>query len=274
MRSEARSATTVATVALLLLGADGMADDTAVDVSFSSGVEYSSGKYGGSNDIEDLYVPLTLRLDYDKIGLRLTVPYLSVSTEETVQAAGTGQTSGAEAQQTVTESGLGDVIAALTIYDVYVSDEANAVIDLTGKIKFGTADESKDLGTGENDYTVQVDAYRFFDRWTLQGSAGYRFRGEPASTELDNALLGSVGGTYAAPGSALLGLYYDFRESSLPGRNDVEEVSGFASFRLSSAWRLELYAFTGLTDSSADFGGGLNISTDLSQLRARQRQDF
>ena len=31
------------------------------------------------------------------------------------------------------------------------------LIDLTGKVKFGTADENKGLGTGENDYAVQAD---------------------------------------------------------------------------------------------------------------------
>ena len=35
-----------------------------------------------------------------------------------------------------------------------------------------------------------------------------------------------------------------------------------------------IIAFTGLTDSSTDFGGGILFSTDLSQLRVSDRQDY
>jgi hypothetical protein len=174
---------------------------------------------------------------------------------------------------TVTESGLGDVVGALTIYDLYVSDSANFVIDATGKIKVGTADETKGLGTGENDFTLQLDAYRFFNRLSLQGSAGYRLRGEPPGVDLNDVFLASVGGAYLASDNALVGMYFDYRESAISGSDDIQEVSGFASFRLSRAWRMELYAFTGLTDSSTDFGGGILFSTDLNQLRVRDRQD-
>jgi len=55
---------------------------------------------------------------------------------------------------------------------------------------------------------------------------------------------------------------------------DIGEVSGFASFRLSRAWRMELYGFTGLTDSSTDYGGVILFSTDLRQLRIGDRQDY
>ena len=37
---------------------------------------------------------------------------------------------------------------------------------------------------------------------------------------------------------------------------------------------MEVYAFAGLTESSSDFGGGLLFTTDLSQLRVSDRQDY
>ncbi len=37
---------------------------------------------------------------------------------------------------------------------------------------------------------------------------------------------------------------------------------------------MQRYAFTGLTDSSTDFGGGILFSNDLSQLRVSKRQDY
>ena len=74
--------------------------------------------------------------------------------------------------------------------------------------------------------------------------------------------------------NSLVGMYFDYRQSAISGTADVQELSGFASFRLSRAWRMEVYAFTGLTDSSTDFGGGILFSTDLSQLRVSDRQDY
>jgi hypothetical protein len=265
---------TVAIASFVLLSADGAAQDTGANLRFSTGLEYATGKYGGTDDIEELYVPFTFRAGFDRIGLRLTVPYLRVTAPEDtiITEPGTEPLPGSGA--TVTESGLGDVVGALTFYDLYVSDKANFVIDATGKIKFGTADETKGLGTGENDYTVQLDAFRFFDRLTLQGSAGYRLRGDPPGIDLDDVFLASVGGAYLATDNTMLGMYFDYRQSAISGIDDIQELSGFASFRLGRAWRMELYAFTGLTDSSTDFGGGILFSTDLSQLRVSDRQDY
>jgi hypothetical protein len=265
---------TVAIASFVLLSADGAAQDTGANLRFSTGLEYATGKYGGTDDIEELYVPFTFRAGFDRIGLRLTVPYLRVTAPEDtiITEPGTEPLPGSGA--TVTESGLGDVVGALTFYDLYISDKANFVIDATGKIKFGTADETKGLGTGENDYTVQLDAFRFFDRLTLQGSAGYRLRGDPPGIDLDDVFLASVGGAYLATDNTMLGMYFDYRQSAISGIDDIQELSGFASFRLGRAWRMELYAFTGLTDSSTDFGGGILFSTDLSQLRVSDRQDY
>jgi hypothetical protein len=274
MKADRRITAIVAIAAFVLMSAEGAAQDTDAKLRFSTGLEYSTGKYGGTDDIEELYVPFTFRAGFERFGLRLTVPYLSVTAPEytLITDPGTEPLPGSGA--TVTESGFGDVVGALTFNDLYVSDKADFVVDATGKIKFGTADETKGLGTGENDYTLQFDAYRFFDRLSLQGSAGYRLRGDPPGVDLDDVFLASVGGAYLVSDNTMLGAYFDYRESAISGADGVQELSGFASFRLGRAWRMELYSFTGLTDSSTDFGGGILFSTDLSQLRVSDRQDY
>ena len=40
------------------------------------------------------------------------------------------------------ESGLGDIVAAAT-YNAYSGGNGGSAIDLTGKVKFGTADDKK-----------------------------------------------------------------------------------------------------------------------------------
>lgn len=274
MQTGYRLMAAVAIAACALSGSSGLAHEIGPDFRFSTGVEYSSGKYGGTGDIEELYVPFTFRAGFDRVGLRLTVPYLSVTAPEdtVITDPGTEPLPGSGA--TVTDSGLGDVVAALTVYDLYVSDMGSFVVDATGKVKLGTADETRGLGTGENDYTLQLDAYRFFDRLSLQAMAGYRMRGNPPGIDLNDVLIASVGGAYLATPDTLLGIHYDYREPAISGTDDIQELNGFVSFRLGRAWRMELYAFAGLTDSSTDAGGGIMFSTDLRQLRVSDRQDY
>lgn len=128
-----------------------------------AGVEYTSGDYGGTEQIEDVYVPLTLIYGLPRIDLRLTVPYLEVK-------------SGPD----VTESGLGDVVAGITVYDVFRSDDGTLALDFTGKVKFGTADETVGLGSGETDYSVQAEVYKAIGRSGFSTGVGYKVRGDTA----------------------------------------------------------------------------------------------
>jgi hypothetical protein len=255
--------------ALLLTGGVASAEPDSAFVRLSTGVEYTSGTFGATENIDDLYVPVTAGADIGRFGFRLTVPYLSVRAPLEIAETGEDGQPVAGSGTRVTESGLGDVIAGVTLYDVIDNRDLDLVVDVTGTVKFGTADIDKGLGTGENDYSVRFDAYKFLDRAILMGSVGYRFRGEPAGVELNDVLLGSVGGAYEISSDTLIGVYYDYRQSALDDRDDIQELTGFASTRISEHWSLEIYAFAGFTDSSPDWGGGVSISTDFQSFRHR-----
>ncbi len=60
----------------------GCASAAAQSISWTTGVEYTSGEYGGSDTIEDIYVPLTGRISTERASFALTVPYLSVRAPE------------------------------------------------------------------------------------------------------------------------------------------------------------------------------------------------
>ena len=72
----------LAIAAFAFISANAAAQEAGADLRLSTGIEYSSGRYGGSDDIEELYVPFTLRAGFERIGLRLTVPWLSVTAPE------------------------------------------------------------------------------------------------------------------------------------------------------------------------------------------------
>ena len=75
----------------------------------------------------------------------------------------------------------------MTAYDVLNSERRGMALDLMGRVKFGTADADKGLGTGEQDFTVRADLYKYLEQFTLLGSVGYKFRGDPAGVDLENS---------------------------------------------------------------------------------------
>ena len=225
----------------------------------STGVNYSSGDYGGTIDIDDVYVPITGSIDYGRFGFRLTLPYLSVSAPAGTIITGPGGQPVPGSGALTTESGLGDVVGSVTMYDVINNRDLGIVLDITGKIKFATADEAKGLGTGEHDYSVQADIYKFINDFTLLGTAGYKVRGEPTGVDLENVLFGSVGGIYQFTQTTRGGLIFDYRDSAFAGSDSIRELTGFVSRPINEDWRVQFYALTGFSDSSPDFGGGVLI---------------
>jgi len=247
---------------IMLQSATSMAEDSDAVISLSMGAEFTSGTYGGDVDIEDTYIPLTAVIDYGNVAFRVSVPYLSVNAPEgTIFDSGGNPVPGSGVMST--ESGVGDVIGSVTFFDVINNRRLGIAMDLTAKVKFGTADETVGLGTGENDYTVQADLYKFIDKFTWMGSVGYKFRGDPADLDFDNVMLAAVGGSYKFSPDVRAGVFLDYRQSSLSSSDDIQELSGFVSRRLSENWKLQFYALTGFTDSSPDWGAGLQIKRIL-----------
>ncbi len=227
-----------------------------LEVGVSTGISVTSGDYGGDFDIEETYIPVTMTATYGQVAFGLRVPYLSVET-----VADTG---------TTTEDGLGDISASLTILDVVYSEDHRLAVDVSGVVKFGTADAGAQLGTGENDFTVYLDGYKFFDTVTLLGSVGYRWRGDSADTVLEDVAIASVGAAFFADNGTMLGGIFDYGESAIAGEDDVREARAFVAMPLNRRWDLEVYAFTGFTDSSPDWGGGITVACDLSRFALRE----
>ena len=246
---------------IMLQSVTATAESNDQQFSLSTGIDFASGSYGGDVDIEDTYVPLTMTADYGRVAFRLTVPYLSVKAPEgTIFDSGGEPLPGSGA--VTTESGLGDIIASATLYDVINNQRLGLALDLTGKVKFATADEDKGLGTGEIDYSVQADFYKFLDDFTLLSSVGYKFRGDPTGLDLNDVFMASLGGTYKFTPNVNGGLFFDYRESSVSGSDSIQELSAFVSRRVSENWRLQVYGLTGFTDSSPDWGGGVRLTID------------
>lgn len=155
-----------------------------------------------------------------------------------------------------TESGFGDVIAA-AVYKAI--DKNGLIVDFTGKIKFATASESKGLGSGKNDYAVQVEAEQTVGKGYLNGGVGYKWLGDPAGVNLRNVVYGSIGGGFKPVADTTIGLSYDYAQAARSGNKAPQEVSLYASQRLNKNFKLNGFLFKGLSDSSPDWGAGIGL---------------
>ena len=229
----------------------------------SGGVEYTTGNYGGSKDVEEWYVPLTAKYLTGPYVLRLTIPYIEVKAPSgTVVSGGSGgEVLAPGTGPRKTEEGLGDIIAGVTYRDLLATEDSmDLAVDLTGKIKFGTADEDKGLGTGEHDFTVKADIFRFMNPLTPFASLGYRFRGDPPGTNLDNGWILMFGTMYDVSEDLGWSVDYYFSEASSRASDDPQELSAALDYKLGKTENLQGYVIKGLSDGSPDWGIGVTLT--------------
>ena len=212
-------------------------------VRVSAGVDYSQGQFGGEDDIRILYVPLSIRIDRGRFGAKVTVPHLRVT------GRGPRERS----------SGLGDITATAT-YELIAPDDGQLGITLKGKVKLPTSDRSLRFGTGETDYTAEIEARQRKGPWVYFLSAGYRLVGEASGQELEDRRLLSGGVSYRLSSSLAAGLLYELREASRRRQDSSQELVPFVSAQVAPRLRLTSYLTIGLTDASPDLGLGMSLT--------------
>ena len=250
------------------LGAEG-------ELALGSGVQFTSGDYGGPSTTSILTIPFTARYERDAWTLRATLPYLRITGPRTV-VPGVGRINdsnlidnllhlpaskrGDAQTERRTVSGLGDATASAT-YTLYSGGSANrSGIGLTGKLKFATGDEKQGLGTGSNDVTVQVDAFQGIGRSTIFGAVGYTLFGDSPIAHFDNVINFGVGALQRIDDVDSIGVAFDLRQAGNPAPAPQRELTGFWSHRLDRNWRSQLYVLKGFSRGSPDWGAGVSAA--------------
>jgi hypothetical protein len=231
----------------------------AADPGFSltTGLDYSTGKYGGTESTDMLYIPVAGKYEADKYTLKLTVPYLQVTGPGNV-VRDVGQIGPASTTRTK-QSGLGDIVVAGT-YDMYGGHANGTFVDVTAKIKFGTADEAKGLGTGKNDYALQADLYKTFGKNTVFGTLGYKVMGSPPGVTLNNVFYASLGVGHQYSQETSAGLILNLQEKAFPTGFPQQELTAYVSRKLGKTWKAQAYAVKGFSNGSPDWGAGAMFS--------------
>lgn len=237
---------------------------TNADLSVSVGAEYTSGDYGTSSKTKVWYFPVTLKYESDVDMLALTVPFLNVEGTGNVVVAGGGMEGGGEhavrhttsSTTSRTESGLGDLVVTGSHK---IAGTGSSRVDLTGKIKLGTADEAKNLGTGENDYAVQLDMENGYNSNSIYGSIGYKFLGDPPGTDYQNVFYGSLGFSRKLDAARTAGVELYAQEAATSGGTTPLELTLYLGSKMDKKTKLTGYVLKGLSDGSPDWGFGVAL---------------
>lgn len=151
-------------------------------------------------------------------------------------------------------TGVGDVILRAGKSDVWGSDHGMAV-DFSASLKLPTADENKNLGSGEVDYGgfVTLRSSKSKSKFTASIVLGYIVIGDTPTTNYgDVTTLGGRLSTRWTQSGAFISL--DHRSASIPGADDPLELSVGSYYVIDARYALSVNAFMGLSDGSADNG--------------------
>ena len=238
---------------------DSFAEETA-KFSLETGMNYNTGKYGGTQSTNIRYVPVTGKYQGKSWTLKLTVPYLQITGPANVISVINGGLAGvAGSNAPLTRSGLGDVIAGAT-HNIYNGGTGGVMVNLTGKIKFGTASSAQGLGTGKNDYALQADMYQVTGSLTNFGTFGYKKYGSPVGYTLNNVFYGTLGASYKINPETSGGMMLNLgQKTTVSGSSHIEAIF-FASHQLDKTWKVQGYVLKGFTNSVPDFGAGVTLA--------------
>ncbi len=227
-------------------------------LKLGAGFDYSRGDYGFAQTTEVFSVPVNLIYEQDRWVVRATLPFLSVKGPASVIEGGGPVVTAPGRPVTKYQSGLGDAMLSATYHAHPVPGELN--VDLTGRVKFPTANEDRGLGTGETDYYAQLDLYRSFDALTPFVSLGYRFLGESTLYPLKDGAYFSAGGSYRVAPTTAVGVAYDWRSRIIAGAPNASDALVFVSTNPNDRWNVLGYLLAGFNDASPDVGLGGSIT--------------
>jgi len=227
---------------------------TGPTITLGSTPSFFTGVFGTATTTNIIYIPNYIKYKFDDISLKLTIPFIVVESNGAAVSGGTVIGTGKGAKKT--QGGLGDVWleGKYTLHHVF--DSSFDFVPYT-KVKFGTADEKKGLGTGENDFELGMGVRtRFAGRWFPFGRVGYRFIGQPAGRVLDDILTYRVGASYALDRTNVFTVLFSGRQASQPGFSSAAEIIAAWNYKIQPNMGLQVFGDKGLSNGSPDYGVG------------------
>ncbi|HET7083360.1 MAG TPA: hypothetical protein VFI23_01210 [Rhizomicrobium sp.] len=262
MRIGILCAAAVAAAVLPAAAQDADSEDATTGVTLSSGLDFSSGKYGAGQTTDILMSLTDITLQRGDFRFSGSLPYLDIKGPDSVIAGSNGVPvairRGVSAIRTK-RSGWGDLNLAAT-WSVPSEDIDDFQVDLTGRVKVATANAEKGLSSGENDFDFSVDVAREIGIWTPFVNFGYRVPGRPSAYSLVSAPSFSVGTTLQI-GDQLVGqAAYEFDGTISNTLADSQQLLASLSWLCTDKLTVTTYVTRGVSAGAAQVGTGLLVS--------------
>lgn len=232
-------------------------------ISFSIGLEFDRGDYGTADITNNWRIPLSLNYYRGPFFAGISVPYISAQSSGVVTVSSGSRKRGTSiTSATVSKvSGLGDVNLSAG-YNFNSSSTDKTKYYVSAHIKLATADENKGLGTGEINYAIETGLNRAIEQSNLFASIGYQISGDTAVINYDNVFYVNVGVSYNNNKQKQPGVMLDYAQAATPGIKDSLELTWFMNYTRDKKRSLYFYVLAGLSESSPDYGAGVNYRID------------
>lgn len=227
---------------------------TPVDLEFSSGFDYSTGRYGLSSDTRVLDVPFGVKFQDGNLRLEASIPYLDITGPGI--SAGDVVVTGPNSK--ISErSGVGDLVATGG-WTLFAENGPIPGVELAGTVKLPTAGSG--LGTGKTDFTAQANLFHSLTPTTLLfGSLGYQWLGSPAGFTLLSGVRVTAGVNFKPQDNVAFGVLLDYREKYESALSDYVSLDPYAVWRFLPDLGISAYGIIGATNSAPGFGGGFRL---------------
>jgi hypothetical protein len=241
-------------------------DDQPGDtLTLSTGMDYSSGRYGLPQSTDIIVGLSNIALTMGNWRFSASMLYLDIVGPPYVAIGPDGQlvivTQKSTANSTQ-RSGFGDLNVGTTYtWEPFGADSYE--FDLTANAKIATADAAAGLSTGEDDVSFSADVTRQFGSWSPFVTFGYLVPGSPKAYSLNSAPQFSVGTSYQITSDIVATASYDFNGAITPTLSDAQQLFAAGSWVFDDSLSLTVYAEYGLTAGAPSQGTGLLISWKL-----------
>ena len=237
--------------------------------NITTGYEQTSGTYGLASKTNIEKISFLVEYTNNAWLFSVYTPFVSVTGDASIMPNSGGMISsnifnvGPGAGGSVeTRSGPGDITTRLS-YAFFPKDGNYLFYELTGEVKLGTASTDKNLGTGENDYSLSL--YAMYEKYDIKPfmSLGYITIGDTVSVDYKDVVFVTGGFTYQINSKTSFGLTYDYQQASIDGVDDGTMVILDLSSQLNLKWSTSIYLMNGLSNSVADSGIGLTLKRNF-----------
>lgn len=231
-------------------------------LSLRVGLEYESGDYGTGATTNLWRVPLGLDYVKGPFSAGVSTSYLNAKSSGAIIVSSMGRMGSLSTSSVRSASGIGD-IDMYASYQLATTGESDITYHITGRIKLGTADENKGLGTGENDYAIEGGLLTNYETVYLFGNLGYRVNGDSATVNYANVWYANAGVTYPMEKGRSIGSFLEISQAATPGFDAPAQLTLFMNQKLDKQRDLYFYVLLGLSNGSPDTGAGVNLIMKL-----------